>query len=60
MTIAADITAVNHTANRVRRAAQKQCSGMTRDHRADRDCYRFGDGSTITVTRQIVRIEEPQ
>lgn len=58
MTRAKEITRVNHTATRVRRAAQKACAGMTRDHRKNLDVFMFTDGSAIVVTGQLVRIAE--
>ena len=46
-----------HTKGQVRRAAQKVCAGMSRDHRADHDEYRFTDGSSITVTAAKISIQ---
>lgn len=58
MSRAKEITSVNHTATRVRRAAQKACAGMTRDHVKNNDVYQFTDGSSIFVTGQRVHITE--
>jgi hypothetical protein len=57
MSMAAQINREHTTPKRVRRAAQAQCSHMTRDHRADKDRYYFADHSIITVVRNTVRIE---
>lgn len=56
MTRAKEITSVNHTATRVRKAAQKACAGMTRDHRQNHDVYKFTDGSAIVVAGMQVRV----
>lgn len=56
MTRADQILLTAHTRGQVRRAAQQWCSSMTRDHRADRDEYRFTDGSLIVVTRNITAL----
>lgn len=56
MTRADKILHTSHTRGQVRRAAQKACASMTRDHRADRDEYRFTDGSSIIVTRNTTML----
>ena len=56
MTRADQILHTSHTRGQVRRAAQKACASMTRDHRADRDEYRFTDGSSIIVTRNTTML----
>lgn len=57
MSTAARIHREHCTPAKVRRAAQAQCSHMTRDHRADKDRYYFSDRSILTVVRQTIRIE---
>lgn len=57
MTTAAKINREHTTPARVRRAAQAQCSHMTRDHGADKDRYYFSDRSILTVVRNTIRIE---
>lgn len=57
MSTAAKIIREHVTPVRVRRAAQAQCSHMTRDHRADKDRYYFSDRSILTVVRTNIRIE---
>lgn len=37
--------------SRVNKVAQTRCVSMTRDHRKDKDRYRFADRSGITVAR---------
>lgn len=58
MNRAMEITRVNHTATRVRRAAQVACSGMERNHRSNCDLYRFTDGSSIAVSGLKVTTQE--
>jgi hypothetical protein len=57
MSMANKINREHHTAGQVRRAAQAQCSHMTRDHRADKDRYYFSDRSILTVVRNTIRVE---
>lgn len=56
MNRAKQITAVNHTANRIRREAQKACAGTVHEHRADRLTFTFTDGSAIVVHGQRVQV----
>lgn len=57
MSTAAKINREHTTPAHIRRAAQAQCSHMTRDHRADKDRYYFSDRSILTVVRSTVRVE---
>lgn len=57
MSRAKEILAKHHTAGQVRRAAQKACAGMARDHRKNKDTYFFTDNSRIVVIGNTVRLE---
>lgn len=57
---ATDVLAdTNGLAGHVRKAAQKWCAGMTRDHRKNKDVYSFTDGSSLTVVGHKVYIDLP-
>lgn len=58
MTRAKEIIDTNQKASAVRRAAQKACAGMRRNHRANRDVYLFTDGSRIVVAGCCVYLQE--
>lgn len=40
-----------------RKAAQKACAGMSRDHVRNKDIYMFTDGSRIVVCKNKVMLE---
>lgn len=56
MNRAAQVVRYCHTAGQVRRAAQVACAAMDRSHAANRDTYIFTDGSTITVTQNMIKV----
>ena len=41
----------------VRKAAQKACAGMSRDHVKNKDVYMFTDNSRIVVCKNKVTVE---
>jgi hypothetical protein len=57
MTRAEELLVGNQLAGRVRKAAQKVCAGMSRDHVRNKDVYMFTDGSRIVVCKNKVMLE---
>lgn len=57
MTRAEELLVRNQLAGYVRKAAQKACAGMSRDHVRNKDIYMFTDGSRIVVYKNKVMLE---
>jgi len=57
MTRAEKLLAGNQLAGHARKAAQKACAGMLRDHIRNKDVYMFTDGSRIIVCKNKVMLE---
>lgn len=57
MTSAEELLVGNQLAGHVRKAAQKACAGMSRDHVRNKDIYMFTDGSRIVVCKNKVMLE---
>lgn len=52
------IQGTNGCAGAVRKAAQKACASMTRQHKLNRDEYKFADGSAVVVCGHKVYLNE--
>lgn len=57
MTRAEELLVGNQLAGHARKAAQKACAGMSRNHRANKDIYMFTDGSRIVICKNKVMLE---